>query len=293
MQTVATECGTPVIVRDLPKPPARGVRPPAVAGRFYPADPHALAELVDDLIGAASVAAGEAAAGEAAAPAYVVPHAGYQFSGPTAGHAYARLRAHADQVRRVVLLGPAHYVDMYGCAVPSVAAWRTPLGEVPIDSDLVDRLERAGQVTVDDRPHAPEHSLEVQLPFVQRALPEGVPVLPIAVGPSPVDDVMIALSAVAGPGTVVLCSTDLSHYLDDPTARRQDERTARAVLDLAFERIGVRDACGVFALRGLVSWARHIDLRPALLDLSTSADTAGDPSRVVGYSSFVFHAAPD
>lgn len=257
-----------------------------MAGRFYPADAGVLTGLVDRLVGEV-----ETPAHETAAMAYVVPHAGYQFSGPTAAHAYGRLRAQADRVRRVVLIGPAHYVELSGCAVPAAAVWRTPLGEVPVDVSLVDRLERDGHVTVDDRPHAPEHSLEVQLPFLQRVLPAGVPVLPIAVGPSSVDDVAVTLAAVADRDTVVLCSTDLSHYLDDPTARRQDQRTAQAVLDLAPDRIGVRDACGVFALRGLLLWARQMELRPTLLDLSTSADTAGDPTRVVGYSAFAFHPA--
>jgi hypothetical protein len=275
-----------MIVRDLPPRDGRGLRPPAVAGRFYPADPAELAELVDGLLGAVVVPPAEDSA-----HAYVVPHAGYQFSGPTAAHAFARLRAHADRVRRVVLVGPAHYVELHGCAVPAAITWRTPLGDVPIDTELVDRLGRDGHVAVDDGPHAPEHSLEVQLPFVQRALPAGVPVLPMVVGPSSVDDIAITLAAAAGPGSAVLCSTDLSHYLDDAAARRQDRRTTRAVLDLAPERIGVRDACGVFALRGLVAWARHVGLRPTLLDLTTSADTAGGPARVVGYSAFAFHPA--
>ncbi|HEY2950564.1 MAG TPA: AmmeMemoRadiSam system protein B [Micromonosporaceae bacterium] len=274
-------------MRDVPRSSGRGVRAPAVAGRFYPADAGVLAVVVDRLVGDVATPADEAVAA-----AYVVPHAGYQFSGPTAAHAYARLHAQADRVRRVVLLGPAHYVELSGCAVPAVEAWRTPLGEVPIDTALVDRLAGGGHVTVDDRPHVPEHSLEVQLPFLQRVLPGGVPVLPIVVGPSSVDVVIGALSLAADPGTVVVCSTDLSHYLDDPTARRQDQRTAQAVLDLAEERIGVRDACGVFALRGLVSWARRVGLRPTLLDLSTSADTAGDPTRVVGYAAFALHPAP-
>jgi AmmeMemoRadiSam system protein B len=275
-----------VIVRELPPRAGRGVRRPAVAGRFYPADPAQLTDLVDDLL------ASTATEGDGdPARAYVVPHAGYPFSGPTAAHAYARLRTQAGDVRRLVLIGPAHYVELHGCAVPAAAVWRTPLGDVPIDTDLADRLGRDGHVVVDDAPHEPEHSLEVQLPFVQRALPSPVPVLPIVVGPSCVDDVVATLTAAATPGTTVLCSTDLSHYLDDAAARRQDRRTVQAVLDMADERIGLRDACGVFALRGLVSWARHVGLRPTLLDLATSADTVGGPGRVVGYSAFAFHPA--
>jgi AmmeMemoRadiSam system protein B len=261
----------------------RPTRPPAVAGRFYPRQPGALAGLVDDLLDAVDVPADEPLAA-----AYVVPHAGYQFSGPTAGLVYARLRRHADRVRRVILLGPAHYVPLKGCAAPAVAGWVTALGEVRIDEGAVRALAHDGHVAVDDGPHAPEHSLEVQLPFLQRALPATVPVLPILVGTTSVDDVVVTLAAAVDRGTVVLCSTDLSHYQTRDAAQRQDARTAQAVLDLAAERIGVRDACGVYALRGVVGWARHDGLSARLLHLCTSADTTGDAERVVGYGAFAF-----
>ena len=155
--------------------------------------------------------------------------------------------------------------------------------------------ERAGPVrppaVADDGPHAPEHSLEVQLPFLQRVLADGVPVLPIVAGPSTVDDVVVTVSAaveLSPQGTVVLCSTDLSHYLADEAARRQDDRTAEAVLAMQPERIGARDACGVFALRGLVGWARHQRYPPRVLHLATSADSGAPADRVVGYPAFAF-----
>jgi AmmeMemoRadiSam system protein B len=168
-----------------------------------------------------------------------------------------------------------------GCAAPATARWLTPLGPVPI----APARDIAGLVA-DDAPHAPEHSLEVQLPFLQRAVP-GVPVLPIAVGVSNVDTVA-AVIAAATPDAVLLCSTDLSHYQPDAEARRQDERTARAVEALRPDLIGVRDACGVFALRGTVEWARRAGLRARRLALTTSADSGGDPARVVGYPAFAF-----
>jgi hypothetical protein len=256
-----------------------------VAGRFYPADRTALAHEVDRLLDAVP------AAGTGPANAYVVPHAGYRYSGFTAAHVYARLREHSATVARVVLVGPAHYVPLAGCAVPSTQRWLTPLGELAVDLHGVRALVADGHATVDDAPHAPEHALEVQLPFLQRVLPDGVPILPIVVGRSSVDDVLFTLAAAlsAGPaGTVVLCSTDLSHYLDDEAARRQDARTARAVLDLAPERIAQRDACGVYALRGVVGWARYQRLGAEQLHMCTSADTTGDRARVVGYAAFAF-----
>jgi AmmeMemoRadiSam system protein B len=285
------------------------IRSPAVAGRFYPAGPHALTAMVDALLSPiltddspivtddSPIVADDSrivtddsriVADDDLAEAYVVPHAGYRYSGPTAAQVYARLRRHADRISRVVLIGPAHYVPLTGCAAPSVAAWATPLGEVPVDQAAVRALADAGQVAVDDDPHAPEHSLEVQLPFLQRVLPSGVPILPLVVGGSRVDEVADTLAAATEPGTVVLCSTDLSHYLDQAAARRRDERTTQAVLDLDADRIGIGDACGMYALRGLVGWAHRERLRPRLLQLCSSADTAGDPGRVVGYAALSF-----
>ncbi len=261
-----------------------GVRAPAVAGRFYPGDAGELAAAVDRLLD--GVPAGAA---EPLAAAYVVPHAGYRYSGPTAARVYARLRGHAAAIRRVVLIGPAHYAPLTGSAAPSNSAWLTPLGEVPVETAAIRSLAGGGHAAIDDGPHIPEHSLEVQLPFLQRALPAGVPIVPLLVGRSRPEEAAAALAAAAGPGTLVLCSTDLSHYQELTSARSQDDRTARAVLDLAEERVGVRDACGVFALRALLAWARGCWLRPQALHLSTSAETTGDATRVVGYGAFAFH----
>jgi AmmeMemoRadiSam system protein B len=264
-------------------------RPPAVAGTFYPADPGTLSRLVDAMLTAVGGRAGE----PGVAPAYVVPHAGYRFSGPTAAHVYARLRG--APVRRVILAGPSHVVPLRGCAVPASAEWSTPLGRVLIDVGGCAALAESGHATVDDRPHAAEHALEVQLPFLQRVLPPGLEVLPIAVGVSTVEEIADILATAAGvepSGTVVLCSTDLSHYLDDATARRQDEATTQAVLGLKPDAIGSRDACGAFALRGLLEWARRQGLHPAALHRCTSADATGDHSRVVGYAAFAFGREP-
>jgi AmmeMemoRadiSam system protein B len=271
-------------LRRNPSAPKTGptLRHPAVAGSFYPADPVTLASTVDRLVDAVEVPPDERPAA-----AYVVPHAGHRYSGATAAHVYARLRKHADRVRRVALFGPAHRVALQGCAVPTTDRWLTPLGEVAVHP-ATRALAADGHAAPNDAPHAPEHSLEVQLPFLQRVLP-GVAIVPVLVGVSTFDDIVVTIAAAADePGTVVLCSTDLSHYLPDAQARAQDERTARSIEALAPDRIGVRDACGVFALRGLVGWARHQGLRAELLDRCTSAKTGGDPGRVVGYAAFAF-----
>ncbi len=253
---------------------------------FYPAEPGALRATVDRLLGSLAPVSDVPAAS-----AYVVPHAGYRYSGRTAAQAYARLRAR--EVDRVVIAGPAHRVPVRGCVVPAATHWATPLGTVPVDVDGVETLATASLATVDDAPFAPEHSLEVQLPFLQRVCAGPIAVLPVAIGLSTVEEAAAVLAAVADrPGTVVLCSTDLSHYQPEELALAQDAGTIRAVLDLVPERIGVRDACGAFALRALLAHARAAWLRPALLSRTTSAETNGDTGRVVGYASFAFAPHP-
>lgn len=254
----------------------RGTRRAVAAGGFYPGDPETLASTVDELLA-------DAATGDGGSPAaVVVPHAGYVYSGPVAASAFRLLRGAA--VERVVLLGPAHFVPLGGFAVPGASAWETPLGEVAIDAELRATASASG-AAVDDLPHEPEHSLEVQLPFLQRVLPSGFRVLPVAVGrcePGEAAGLIDALRASA----LVVVSTDLSHYRDDAAAKRLDRRTADAIVARDADAIGPLDACGVFALRGAVEWARLRGLDVRLLDLRTSADTSGDPGRVVGYGAF-------
>ncbi|HEX2047926.1 MAG TPA: AmmeMemoRadiSam system protein B [Acidimicrobiales bacterium] len=250
------------------------VRPPAVAGSFYPADPAELRSVVEAFVGEQG----------AAAKAIIAPHAGYVFSGPVAGSAYARVAR--GRVSRVVLLGPAHRVPDAGIAVSSADAFSTPLGLVPVDTSTRDALVDAGLVTVRDDAHASEHSLEVHLPFLQVCLGD-VSVLPLAVGQ--VDPVRVAEvldRAWGGEETLIVVSTDLSHYLDHATAARLDRRTAEAVVARRPDRLGPYDACGLVPLQGLLLAAERHGLEVELLDLRTSADTAGGPARVVGYGAF-------
>ncbi|MGZ6980476.1 MAG: AmmeMemoRadiSam system protein B [Acidimicrobiia bacterium] len=260
----------------------RQVRRPVAAGSFYPDDPTALQELVDELL------RGSAPTGKRApAPgALIVPHAGYRFSGSIAATAYALVAP----VTRVVLFGPGHFVPLTGMAVPASAGWATPLGEVPIDDELRERAAAAG-ARIDDAPHELEHSLEVQLPFLQRVAGERFTVLPVAVGATGTDAVADLIDALDDePDRLIVVSTDLSHYLDAETARTLDRRTADAVVERDPRAIRIEDACGVFALRGIVEHARRHDLAIRLLDLRNSADTAGDPWRVVGYGAFAVGA---
>ncbi len=262
-----------------------GVHPAAVAGSFYPGDPGRLAATVTRLLDVG------VPAGEPEPKALVVPHAGYMYSGATAGVAYARLRPRRGEIERVVLLGPAHRVRTHGLAISGAEAFATPLGIVPVDEHLRRHILARPQVRLDDRPHAREHSLEVQLPFLQVVLGRFT-LLPLAVGDTAPGEVAGVLDAVwGGRETLVVVSTDLSHYLDYDAARRRDARTAAAIVARDDAAIGDDDACGAHPLRGLLVAARRRGQEVRLLDLRSSGDTAGERDRVVGYGAFAVCAA--
>jgi AmmeMemoRadiSam system protein B len=257
------------------------VRPAAVAGMFYPKARHALAEGIRDYLARVPDAAGPSP------KAVIVPHAGYIYSGPVAAAAYAQLAPMRETVRRVVLLGPTHRVAVRGLAVPAARAFETPLGAVPIDSDAVARALSLPQVMVSDPAHAQEHALEVQLPFLQTVLND-FSLVPFAVGqatPTQVAEVIDMLWG--GPETLVVVSSDLSHYHPYAVSRHIDRATADTILALS-PTLDHEQACGATPVNGLLECARRRGLTPALLDLRNSGDTAGDRSRVVGYASFAF-----
>jgi hypothetical protein len=261
------------------------VRPAAVAGLFYPGDPAELAGEVDRLLAGAPPA--KTAQGGALPRALIVPHAGYRYSGPIAASAYALLRDAGPRVRRIVLLGPSHFVALRGLALPDAAALETPLGQVPVDLDAAERASKLPEVTSFAPAHAREHSLEVQLPFLQRVLP-GVPVVPLVVGRAAPEAVARVIEALWDePGTLVLVSSDLSHYLPWEVARGVDGDTAQRIVALD-ERIESEEACGSTGIRGLLVAARRRGLTARQLDLRNSGDTAGDKRRVVGYGAFAF-----
>jgi AmmeMemoRadiSam system protein B/AmmeMemoRadiSam system protein A len=265
-----------------------GVRPAAVAGLFYPSD---AAELRNQVTGFVAAATPDEAPDDqpsvvTAPKAVIAPHAGYRYSGPTAGHAYRAMAPRKGTVERVVLIGPAHRMRLDGVGLTTARAWTTPLGEFEIDRTACAELaELPGTGPADDA-HAPEHSLEVHLPFVREVF-GAVPVVPLVVGRATVHSVARVLEAVwGGDETAIVASSDLSHYLDDDAARARDHRTALAILEGRSGDIGPHDACGCLPIGGLMVAALARGLVPRLLDLSTSADTAGEPSRVVGYGSF-------
>ncbi|MFN8010276.1 MAG: AmmeMemoRadiSam system protein B [Holophagaceae bacterium] len=260
------------------------IRAAAVAGRFYPGDPRALRRAVEGLL----ADAGPARSWRSQAPkALVVPHAGYRYSGPVAASAYACLREASPRIHRVVLLGPAHRVPVPGLALPGCGAFETPLGAIPVDAEGVRRLAALAEVSVDPAAHAPEHSLEVQLPFLQVLL-DAFTLLPLLVGGARPGAVAEALEAVwGGPETLLVVSTDLTHYLPHAVASALDQETCQRIARLEAIEDPAR-ACGASALNGFLRVARARGLRARLLDLRNSGDTAGDHAQVVGYAAFAF-----
>jgi len=258
------------------------VRPAAVAGMFYPEAAPALGAQVRAYLEGAV-----AAPGPVQPKALIVPHAGYVYSGPIAATAYSRLLRCFDAIRRVVLLGPAHRVPFNGLAVPSAVAFATPLGEVEVDRRAIACALELAQVSESERAHALEHSLEVQLPFLQTLL-RSFRLVPFAVGDATTTEVAEVIELLwGGRETLIVVSSDLSHYHAYAEARGIDRATADAVIRLS-PTLGYEQACGAQPINGLLTVARRRGLKPELLDLRNSGDTAGDKFRVVGYGAFVF-----
>ena len=257
------------------------IRTPAVAGQFYSGNAGELSATVATLLD-------EAQDKEAPAPkALIVPHAGYIYSGPIAANAYARLRPYRDQYQRVILLGPCHRTPVRGIALCSADAYRMPMGDVPLDKSAIDRLTIPG-VEVFDESHRYEHSLEVHLPFLQAVLGE-FEVIPIVVGDAAPELVSEVLDALwGGPETLIVVSSDLSHYLPYEDARAIDTVTCRAIETLDATQITHNMACGATPIRGMLIAAKRHGLEVTTLDLRNSGDTAGDRDNVVGYGAWMF-----
>jgi MEMO1 family protein len=258
------------------------VRQPAVAGLFYPADPAQLGRQVAELLAEVS------SRGGSVPKAIIAPHAGYVYSGPIAAHAYALLARARGTIERVVLLGPTHRVAVRGIAVPDVSAFATPLGAIELDVTAIEAIRGMRQLVVSDEAHAHEHSLEVHLPFLQNVL-GSFKLVPLAVGHADPTEVAEVIEALwGGPETLIVVSSDLSHYLGYAQANAIDRATCDAVLALRTD-IDHEQACGATPVAGLTLTAQRKHLRPVLLDRRNSGDTAGDKNRVVGYASFGFY----
>jgi AmmeMemoRadiSam system protein B len=265
--------------------PGPTTRPEAVAGAFYPGDGESLMETVRDLLDAAA---------KGAAPrvpkALIVPHAGYVYSGPVAASAYASLVALKSRAKRVVLIGPSHFKAFAGIAVPTVETFATPMGPVALDRRAIDALLADGLACPDDGAHREEHALEVQLPFLIAALGDFA-LVPLVVGDASAEAVAAVLDALwNGPETLIVVSSDLSHYYAREVAEELDRATARAIEALDGGGLTGNDACGYQAVAGLLLAARRHSLAVTRLDLRNSADTAGGRGPVVGYGAWALAA---
>jgi MEMO1 family protein len=262
--------------------PGTRTRPPAVAGAFYPRDPGRLQKQVLDLLAEIAVSP------NLVPKALIAPHAGYVYSGRVAAAAFATLQDQAVSITRVVLIGPAHYVHVRGIAAPTVDAFVTPVGSVPVDVEVLRTIDDFQFVTRADAPHTPEHSLEVELPFLQTIL-VSFKVVPLVVGDSRPQDVALVLRRLwGGAETLIVVSSDLSHYHSYETARRLDLATAAAIEHGDWASLGPNQACGCLAVAGLLVETERRGLKARRLELRNSGDSAGSRDQVVGYGAWLF-----
>lgn len=259
------------------------IRQPAVAGMFYPAKPDELASSVQHYLSNAIPQEGPVP------KAIIAPHAGYIYSGPVAASAYIQLVPAKFTIRQVVLLGPSHRVPLHGIATSSASHFSTPLGLIPLDAGAIEKINHLPQVVINDHAHLQEHSLEVHLPFLQQVLDEFT-LVPLVVGqcsPEQVSQLLVELWD--GPETLVVISSDLSHYHEYSVAKQLDQTTSDAIARLDYKKIDYENACGRDPVNGLLYFAQKTGLKADILDVRNSGDTAGPHDKVVGYGAYLFH----
>ena len=258
------------------------IRPAAVAGLFYPASSDELVQVVNNELSLVTLQS------EHHPLAIIVPHAGYIYSGAIAASAFKYLQKFCSSIKRIVLIGPSHRVAFRGLALSNADFFQTPLGSVRLDKHGQEKLLTIPGVQLLDQAHANEHSLEVQLPFLQQVL-DDFTLLPIVAGDASAELVAQTLDTVwDGPETLIVVSSDLSHYHDYDTAQQLDETTSKAIVDLDYTAIASVNACGYVGLNGLLLFAKNRHLKASIIDVRNSGDTAGDKSSVVGYGSYLF-----
>ncbi len=258
------------------------IREPAVAGLFYPENVDLLQHSLNEMLSKVSMI-------DLEPRAIIAPHAGYIYSGEVAASAYKLLEPMKDTIRRVVLLGPAHRVAISGCALSGADYFRTPLGDIPVDTEAMQNLLQNPNVQLSDLAHQAEHSLEVHLPFLQTVLDEFL-LVPVVVGQMDANAVMEVLELFWGdPATFFVISSDLSHFHSYHSAQEIDQQTTLAIEQLHFDHISGEMACGAYPVNGLLKLAKKHHLKCQTLDLRNSGDTAGDKSRVVGYGAYAFY----
>ena len=256
-------------------------RLPAVAGMFYPDKASKLDATVQSLLDNAKKF-------QCDPRAVIAPHAGYVYSGPIAASLYASLLEISHRIKKIILLGPSHRMAFHGLALPESDIFVTPLGEIPIDTELAKQISHFPQVSIQEKAHTSEHSLEVQLPFLQKVF-SSFTLLPMTVGQTSPEEIAEVLHEIkGGPETLIVVSTDLSHYNNYDTACAMDHATSQAIEELKPEKIKHEDACGRNAINGLLALAKDIGMKARTIDLRNSGDTAGSKDQVVGYGAYIF-----
>lgn len=259
------------------------IREAAVAGMFYPAEPKALHRMIDDYLVQAQRYSGPVP------KAIIAPHAGYIYSGPVAANAYACLEPARERIHRVVLLGPSHRVPFSGLAYCGAQQFDTPLGAIPVDQSALSKIQHLPQVKQLDAAHTQEHSLEVHLPFLQTVL-DSFSIVPLVIGDAQPEQIEQVLELLwGGEETLIVVSSDLSHYQNYETAQQMDQLTSQAIVSLKPEDIHFEQACGRNPVNGLLVSARRHGLHVEILDQRNSGDTAGPKDQVVGYGAYIFH----
>lgn len=256
------------------------VKSPVVAGTFFPAEAEELRRKIRGYLNAAN-------GDSVKMRAIIVPHAGYRYSGAVAASAYARIRDQRNAIHRVVILGPSHYLPFNGLAISGVATFSTPLGDVLVDAKGAEKALAFSQVHLLNEAFEDEHAVEVQLPFLQETLGK-FSIVPLLTGDATPDEAAEVLEALWEGGTLIIVSSDLSHFHSERMARRIDHATARAIEECRPQDIGLEEACGHIAVKGLLKAARGRGLTARTLDLRNSGDTADISGKVVGYGAFLF-----
>lgn len=258
------------------------IRQPCVAGYFYPSDAEELQGTVSSLLQQADEPT------STSPKAIIAPHAGYIYSGPIAATIYKTLTPHKHTINKVILLGPAHRVGFQGIAVTNADSFATPLGNIPIDHKAIEQATKLENVKVYEHAYDGEHSLEVQLPFLQTVL-DNFSLIPCVVGDAkPIEVAKLVEKLWGGEETVVVISSDLSHYYDYQTAQKLDRAATEAIISLEPQQLHNNQACGRLPIKGLLIAAKNKGLKAKVLDLRNSGDTAGDKNRVVGYGAYRF-----
>jgi len=258
------------------------IRQCAVAGMFYPANAAELSAAVDSYLANSDST-------DIHPKAIIAPHAGYVYSGQVAAHAYKALALKKDKIKRIVLLGPSHRVPFHGCALSNANFFETPLGDIPVDQDANAKLIKSGLAKNMDAAHALEHSLEVHLPFLQRALND-FRLVPIVVGDANAEEVSNIIEFFWNDEeTYFVISSDLSHFHSYAEAKQLDATTSQAIVDFNIDQISSEQACGCRPVIGLLNSAKKHHLSACILDLKNSGDTGGDKDRVVGYGAYAFY----